>query len=373
MLLWREAPRIWEAKGYTQQTIADALEEKFGTGRKLGRTALSILVKTELEPCPPEVEQFLREELTVRDAKRWATFLATEADEPSEDEAPSSGLDQRLREGAREAASEVANTVRAWLETFGTFITFARAAFSTLTAKLDATASAVLGGLLATDARLDAANGKLDGANARLDGVARKLDGAHTKLDSHGGKLDALSSKIDTTNAKLDSTGGKLDALQAVLADMRAEQRSARHLSGTVVGVVLLVGLLLAGRQWFQAETSRAETTNATQLPQVANVLNGAMSAAEAALRAALAALDMGKKADKEFWIPKEPFPWQKPENDCDRSLGEEPINGGCWVYIYAVKPPCGKLFRHEDRCYRPVSADPTKPVGMFRVAPDQP
>jgi hypothetical protein len=360
VLLWREAPRIWEAKGYTQHTVADALEEKFGAGRKLGRTALSILVKTRCEPCPPEVEQFLREELTVQDAKRWATFLATDADELSGDEVPPSALNQReLRETARDAAAEVANTVRAWLETFGTFITFARAAFSTLTGKLDALASAVLGGLLATDARLDAANGKLDSARA--------------KLDSHSGKLQALSNKLDATDAKLDSNGRKLDALLTEVAGIRAVLKGGLHVTGTVLGIVLLVGLMIAGHQ-IRADTSRSETASATRLPPVSDTAKGATGATgiEAYLRAVLGSwLEMSKKTE-ENWIPKNPYPGQKLAKDCDGRLAETPINGGCWVETTKA-PPCELLFRHGDKCYRPVSADPTKPVGMFPVAPAQP
>ena len=96
------------------------------------------------------------------------------------------------------------------------------------------------------------------------------------------------------------------------------------------------------------------------------------MSAADALLRAALAALDMGKKEEKELWIPKEPAPWQKLEKACTPDLGEEAINGGCWFSSAAVKPPCKLLFRHGDACYRPVAADPTKPVGMSPVVPGQ-
>ncbi|HLL53540.1 MAG TPA: hypothetical protein VK447_08345 [Myxococcaceae bacterium] len=360
MLLWRNAPRIWEAKGYSQQTVADALEEEFGTGQKLGRTALSILVKTQREPCPPEVEQFIREKLPVKEPKRWARFLDTEANETSEDRAPSSELNERqFRESAREAAGEVANTVRAWLETFGTFITFARGAFSLLTGKLDAVASDVLGSLLATDAKLDAASGK--------------LDSAHAKLDSHSGKLQALSNKLDTADAKLDSNGRKLDALLTEVAGIRAVLNGGLHVTGTVLGIVLLVGLMSAGHQ-IGSDMKRSETASATQLPPVSDTAKGATGATgiEAYLRAVLGSLlDMGKKTE-ENWIPKNPYPGQKLAKDCDGRLAETPINGGCWVGTDKA-PPCELLFRHGDKCYRPASADPTKPVGMLPVASGQP
>jgi hypothetical protein len=95
------------------------------------------------------------------------------------------------------------------------------------------------------------------------------------------------------------------------------------------------------------------------------------MTGAAAYLRTALAAvLNIGKKSE-ELWIPKEPYPGQKLEKDCDPDLGEVAINGGCWVKTH-VKPPCLKLFRHGDACYRPANADPQKPIGLFPEAPGQ-
>jgi hypothetical protein len=44
--------------------------------------------------------------------------------------------------------------------------------------------------------------------------------------------------------------------------------------------------------------------------------------------------------------------------------MGEVAINGNCWANQGDVKPPCGRLFRHGDKCYRPVAADPKKPIG---------
>jgi hypothetical protein len=112
--------------------------------------------------------------------------------------------------------------------------------------------------------------------------------------------------------------------------------------------------LLLAGRL-MRSETGRAE------------------SAVQAFLRVSLGnLLNLGKK-DEEYWIPKEPYSWQKLAKDCDAAAGEEAINGACWVWIAAVKPPCGKLIRHGDKCYRPVAADPGKPVGLVQTAPGQP
>jgi len=73
----------------------------------------------------------------------------------------------------------------------------------------------------------------------------------------------------------------------------------------------------------------------------------------------------MGEKLPPEQSIPNGLLPGQKLAQDCDRALGERPINGGCWVGVTDVKPPCGKLFRQGDICYRPAAADPLKPVMM--------
>lgn len=71
----------------------------------------------------------------------------------------------------------------------------------------------------------------------------------------------------------------------------------------------------------------------------------------------------MGEKAPPEKWVPKRPFPWQLRAPDCNPATGEEAINGGCWVYIAKVTPPCGELFRHGEGCYRPVAADSQRPM----------
>jgi hypothetical protein len=56
-------------------------------------------------------------------------------------------------------------------------------------------------------------------------------------------------------------------------------------------------------------------------------------------------------------------MPRQK-RGQCDADAGETLINGGCWVEVGGMTPPCRKLFRNGNRCYRPVAADPDQPVG---------
>ena len=72
----------------------------------------------------------------------------------------------------------------------------------------------------------------------------------------------------------------------------------------------------------------------------------------------------MGKQVE-ENWISSSPLPNQK-VGHCDAGLGEKAINGSCWAGPFMdIRPPCGRLFRSGDFCYRPVAADPQKPVGM--------
>jgi hypothetical protein len=61
--------------------------------------------------------------------------------------------------------------------------------------------------------------------------------------------------------------------------------------------------------------------------------------------------------------VPKWTLPGQRVA-PCDAGLGEVAINGNCWANQGDVKPPCGRLFRHGDKCYAPVAADPKKPIG---------
>jgi hypothetical protein len=69
-----------------------------------------------------------------------------------------------------------------------------------------------------------------------------------------------------------------------------------------------------------------------------------------------------GAKRPAEQEVPKFTLPGQKVA-PCDEGLGQEAIHGNCWVYIFSVKPPCGRLFRHDNKCYAPVAAEPKKPA----------
>jgi hypothetical protein len=80
---------------------------------------------------------------------------------------------------------------------------------------------------------------------------------------------------------------------------------------------------------------------------------------------------NMGEKREKPIDnpVPDKPVPLLKAP-PCLTEAGEELINGGCWVGTH-VPPPCGRyLFRHGNRCYRAVAADPMKPVGLIPNEP---
>jgi len=76
-----------------------------------------------------------------------------------------------------------------------------------------------------------------------------------------------------------------------------------------------------------------------------------------------LAVGDPGLKRPAEQQVPRSTLPGQRVA-PCDAELGQEAIYGNCWAWQGAVKPPCGRLFRHGDKCYAPIAADPKKPVG---------
>ena len=64
---------------------------------------------------------------------------------------------------------------------------------------------------------------------------------------------------------------------------------------------------------------------------------------------------DALQKRPLDQTVPFRTLPGQKVA-PCNERWGEEAINGNCWVALADVKPPCdAALFRHGDKCYRPV------------------
>jgi hypothetical protein len=198
-------------------------------------------------------------------------------------------------------------------------------------------------------------------------------------LDAVNGKLDHLLSTLGLVAATVNHVDAKGDLAEYARGrEGRRVIRAVRRVGASVrwVGWVGLVGfvavVLVSGRvRWTHHEEPAAARVTQPPAPVIV-VVNGATGAL-VDLRAYLGAVaQLGKKTE-ENWVPKEPLPFQKLAKDCKASLGEKAINGGCWFASKDVLPPCGELFRHEDTCYRPVAADPLKPVGMAPGVPGQP
>lgn len=172
------------------------------------------------------------------------------------------------------------------------------------------------------------------------------------------GKLDAIEAKLDTADARREAIRQEL--LKALLT-----------VKTGLTLALLTVGTLGA---WRLATRSAPEVARAPErsssLPVIYYV-NAAQGGAVMVfdLQTLLGAIQtgqMGSKTPEGNWIPSGPLPGQKLP-PCDASAGEAEINGGCWAGPFKnMKPPCGRLFRGGEKgeeCYRPVAADPTKPV----------
>jgi len=360
-LLWRQAALLWRAKGYTLTQATDAMEARFGTNNGYGRSRVSILIKTQCEPCPPEAAEFIlsndeKTGLKVLNAKRWAKFQRElTAILEGDSKAPSAPVD--LRELAKEAASLVTDTVRGWLDTAGGTLQ----AFATQ-------GGALLSGLAS---KLDSAGSQLDSQNAKLDSTANKLDDVNAKLDGNGVKLDKLNAKLDSNGAKLDTlykTANNTEALAEVIRakmDTSEQRRRREHLR--IMGAILGVGLLLTC-------VSRSGTAPTAPAQNVTvNVGQGATDVAGRRVpgrqgdatdpesrSAEQIAGDMGERhpTSEPVMMPHQPFPWQRVA-PCPGS--SKVMYGGCW-YVTEEKAPCpSDQFQEGQKCYVPIHAKEPK------------
>ncbi|HLL82977.1 MAG TPA: helix-turn-helix domain-containing protein, partial [Longimicrobium sp.] len=165
---------------------------------------------------------------------------------------------------------------------------------------------------------------------------------------------DAVRAAIPTATDIATQLKATVPTAQDVAAEVNATIPIASLAKTMKRGVALIVAVVVLGVSAMAALAYRAASSGhalaSARLPPVSDAATGAHGAPgiEAYLRAVLGTLlDLGKKVE-ENWIPKSPYPGQKLEKDCDRSLGETPINGGCWVPVAPslMAPPCGKLFR---------------------------
>lgn len=201
----------------------------------------------------------------------------------------------------------------------------------------------------------------LSGMSGKLDAVASSLRG---KLDVFmplvSGKLEAVATSVEHTDAKLDIMAIELK---------RSSRRTIRAVWAAAGCVALAVGAMvfLPGRS--QAAPS-APCVNVAIVTSVG--VNGELVASDRRSWLGIHIEQMGEQQPREQYVPIKPFPGQKLE-PCSREAGERAIYGGCWANMGDVKPPCGRLlFRSGNECYRPVAADPQKPVGLTSGVPEQ-
>lgn len=199
---------------------------------------------------------------------------------------------------------------------------------------------------------------------------ALKLADALAKQADTSGKLDAVQATVNHLDAKMDLADVKLDKIARGSWALLQALRGAMALGG--VGVLVSVSTCVA------VVTQRSAPAAPVQDVTV-NIRSAGVEAAACQRQTVTPAQvhamgvfapnsnQLGEKAPpppSERWVPSQPFPWQKLP-PCDAGVGESPINGGCWYASGDVKPPCGRLFRNGDKCYRPIAADPERPVGI--------
>ena len=151
-----------------------------------------------------------------------------------------------------------------------------------------------------------------------------------------------------------------------------------------LLGAVALLAFILSGRSpaWFGQGPEVVRAPAVVPSPQAANISQPVIVIANAtqagthlvfdmqALLGAVSDQQMGSKV-VDMAMPGKPLPNQKLP-PCLAEAYEKELNGGCWTRIYDAKPPCGRYLFHgaEEGCYRPIAADPQKPVGLLPEAP---
>jgi len=394
---WKILHLVWQAKGYGNKELPPLLHKNCPNVEGLGESTIRGKVSRD-ELAPPEVAQFVIERMAARKGKERRTEIvllgvaallgqplpkdskpAQAAHElrtafPREEIASmladalvkQSGLLDALRSKLESLLSSLASVITREFDALGSSLATLLTTLAGVRRTLDALASAIIG--------------KLDALASSLVSLLTMLAGVRRTLDAVNGKLDHLLSTLGLVAATVNHVDAKEDLAEYARGrESRRVIRAVRRVGASVrrVGRVALVGfvavvlvLLVSGRGWWTHHEEPA-AASVTQPPApVVVVVNGATGTL-VDLRAYLGAVAQFGKKVEENWIPKQPLPFQK-DKDCDRSLGEVAINGGCWAAIdpRISPPPCGKLFRHGDTCYRPVAADPTKPVGLFPGVP---
>jgi hypothetical protein len=154
--------------------------------------------------------------------------------------------------------------------------------------------------------------------------------------------------------------------VQAVPVRVRTEPRASSEESG-VRAVALLGGMVL----FLVAIVCRGPASQ-SEMPAMAQVeVPGANSAPDGGTRG-LGEDSMTTRVDSQEvpiaresvsqQIPPEPLPGQQ-RSPCRRK-GEADINGGCWVLLANIEPPCGhEEYEWQGSCYRAVGVRPRSPT----------
>lgn len=378
---------IWESRGYSYKTVSAALQKKL-PGReglasstlqrhvRLGNDAPPDVVEAirslSLEPdCAPEGAEVVRlglealEQGPIVDTDALAASLRAKL--PMIDpEVISAAITARLTASGELAKSVAAEVMTRQPDPFETAWKAAAEALAQepkppstdevvgkLVAALDQQAKPARGGETKIARYIARYLGRL--TSPRLDAANAKVATTHAKVDGIDAKVDGVQSTLHQTQAKVDAFAARLD-----------RNRRALWVVGGLVMLAIAPSSLASILRWTPsaALTSSAPGPGGGAVEEAARQRSRAFAEDHHLGALASGSAELGEKAPPERWIPKQPLPYQKLVPNCDAGIGEESINGGCWVGVHNMKPPCGRLFREGDICYRPVAVDPQRPVG---------
>jgi len=295
---WRQIAKEWLAKGYSHTEAADKLEEEFGHGAGFSRTTLTTLATTKLEPCPPEVAEFIHG-WEIRDAKKWARHQRQVASQPPADAEPLPGSNS---ETIKEVMAKVGEGMRTWLDTDG-----------------------------------------------------HTLDDVKAKLDSTGAKLDDVKKTVNHTEAVTELLDAKMDTSE------QRRQREHLRLMAAIFGMGLFLTCVSrpAPADPVQSFTVNVGQVAADVAGRQPARRWGEAIHPDNRIPAGIAG-DMGERqpASGPVMMPHEPLAGQQVA-PCSGS--SEVIYGGCW-YETGKKTPCpSDQFQEGQKCYVPIHAKEPK------------
>ncbi|ADO74949.1 Protein kinase [Stigmatella aurantiaca DW4/3-1] len=146
-------------------------------------------------------------------------------------------------------------------------------------------------------------------------------------------------------------------------------QRSVRFLVWPCLGMACLSGylLLMLWKDWGKHELAKEPRSLQRDERNAETVDGGSAGLAEAVLTAPMAHSPIDRmRAGLGLDMPKRPFPGQlRPDGSGKCELrGQTAINGGCWLRVAEVEPPCEKAgYEWKGGCYYPVYDMPKIPT----------